>query len=337
MLELVLKDCKISDETLHEINTKAINGDFLKMKVIDLSDNDGITEIGLGNLLACMPHLEDVRHHLLFEAISEQEWIRSSSNNNYYLLRTLSCLDADMLGDGDMETITERCPNLYRLEVRLTVHLSSVGLHRLSSLEALGELVLDGNDHAGDFASYRSKVRTPLEACGQGLVTLIVENMKELDLLEVLSFCPKLKNLTVLQHGQPGNFCNGATTPKCVNLSRLCIWSRLRDNSLTAKALESILSSAVGLENIELFQVDNLTDSVLEKVLAVHSMEKLSWLHLQECNHIKGEALSSLVLDDNNLLQKVTLMNNWLVNRADYEVWKRTAADSNLDVQIEWQ
>lgn len=339
-MELVLKDCKVNDEALQSLERTVGGCGPLKMRSLDLSDNDGITETGLRLLLAFMPNLEEVKHHLLFEAISESEAILPSTvRNDNFLLRSLSCLEADLVNERDLENIVERCPHLNRLEIRLTSELTIIGLLRLSCLESLRELVLDGNDHVGNFAPYRLKVKPLLEACGGTLVSLVIENVKGLDLVEVLHLCPNLRNLTILQHGQPANFRDGAHVAAgfTSKLMRLCVWSRIRDTTLTERALESVLSSAVDLECLEFFQVDGMTGSVLGRVSAVHPMTKLSWLHLQECNHITGKDLSLLLMDENNSLTKVTLINNWQVNRADFDSWKRRAGESNLDLQILWE
>lgn len=334
--ELVLKYCKIGDKDVKVLCSSFDQSKLSRMRSIDLSDTR-VTENGLVTLLCFFSSIVHLHHHLLLDAILKV-CNSDAMTAPPICLQSLSCLYVE-LSERDIVDLVTNFPNLSKLELKLTSMFSSLASSTFSHCDRLEELILVGDHWNGNPTKYSTSVRPLLETCGKNLLSLTLQDFREVDLLEAVSLCPKLRKLSALLNADLSSFCSGRNhvIGQCPMLSEICIWSKLGDSSLSSSTLECVLSSAVNIQKITLFQIDCFTGSVIKNILRANPLQRLKNLHLRDCNHISGKDLSVLILDEGNSLESVSLMHNWLINRSDYEGWKRAIEKMNFHVCIEWK
>ncbi|XP_077500370.1 uncharacterized protein LOC144111107 isoform X1 [Amblyomma americanum] len=226
--------------------------------------------------------------------------------------------------------IVSICPSLTRVSLILTGQEAILSLGHLKSLTDLTiRVIATSSEHF-----FRRQVEPVLRMVGSHLKTLTL-SLPDLDVAAVSEHCPMLTDLemedlrTLILSDQPPTL----QPTHFRRLQRLKFFPH-EMNTVTPEQLFEMLHDGGKLTEACLGWCQ-LTDSLLEALVASGTFANLREFELNEVEYVSGAGLRSLVSADSDLAS-LTVFGCDFVSRADIDLLRLQVVEQNLDLVIRY-
>ncbi len=253
---------------------------------------------------------------------------------------------------GKLGLVASLCPSVTSLQIDLIPRLTNSDLLGLLSLENVNELEIEGIQRNNTTVTFEWGVVPLLKGFESSLKKLVLCYLKDVNIREIIDFCPKLQSLTlddILSYttvsakedaeSYHSKRCRmERNTPLVLNyLEELRVMFRIGRDKISSEDLLSLLSSP-SLININILHAANLTDNIFERASEIHQFLSLENLTIVDCGFLTRRGID-VVMNNKTPLKTIEI---WgcdnitdddialLISNARSEKWELSVNSSSL-------
>ncbi|XP_070541224.1 F-box and leucine-rich repeat protein 13-like [Ptychodera flava] len=305
-------------------------------------------------VIALINHMPNIRHinwinvFSVFEEGLEQEGIRKEGCD-IGLAADTKCQLQSLIADSSFPKVTDKsvylaciqCLAVSKFVLAGPSGFTYSGLQHVTLLENLQDFTVSGHHENVLFGEHIAPI---LSKVGQNLKILNLQDIDDIDLYAVGYLCQDLSKLTIdvrpiddAHFKETSDFQEKLELQNNKPFSNLCqLVLYAKEEDITPHAMSFLLRHSLRLQTIDIIHIQSFSDSVLLDVFNSNRFLNLKKLYVYGCNKLSREPVYRLLHDQENVIEKITLLECREISRKDSDKIKRMIKRENFDTVFEW-